>query len=154
MKLTLSFYSSRFSYMTKKSWQTLKYLENKKSFEDQMKDIFHHFWRAFSQANNTFFFGRSESDFKLEIPENLESFAMFLLFQMNFDLIISDLMPEIRWTFDRYWFLLAMKKKEGNLSFSVKVLSGYFSPTSKNIWHLSRSFCTAFNTMHEHISCH
>ena len=32
LKLTLSFQSSRFCYMTKKSWQKLRYLENEKSF--------------------------------------------------------------------------------------------------------------------------
>ena len=32
LKLTLSFWSSRFFYMTKKSWQKLKYLENEKGF--------------------------------------------------------------------------------------------------------------------------
>ena len=32
LKLTLSFWSSRFFFMTKKSWQKLKYLENEKSF--------------------------------------------------------------------------------------------------------------------------
>ena len=29
--------------MTKKSRQKFKYLENKKSFEDEIKNIFHHF---------------------------------------------------------------------------------------------------------------
>ena len=32
LKLSWSFKSSRFFYMTKKSWQKLKYLENEKSF--------------------------------------------------------------------------------------------------------------------------
>ena len=38
--------------MTKKLLQKLRYLENEKSFEDGIKSIFHHFSRAFSQANN------------------------------------------------------------------------------------------------------
>ena len=38
--------------MPKKSRQKLKYLENEKSFEDQIKNIFHHFWRAIIEANN------------------------------------------------------------------------------------------------------
>ena len=54
LKLTLSFLSSRFPYMTK-TWQKFKYLENEKSFEDEIKSIFHHFWRAFNQANNKLF---------------------------------------------------------------------------------------------------
>ena len=33
--------------MTKKSRQKLKYLENEKSFWDEKKSIFNHFWRAF-----------------------------------------------------------------------------------------------------------
>ena len=48
MKLILSFWSSRFCYMTKKSRQKFKYLENRKSFWREMKSIFHHFYRAFS----------------------------------------------------------------------------------------------------------
>ena len=43
--------------MTKKSWQKLKGCENEKSFEDEIKSIFHHFY--------TFFFGRWESDFNI-----------------------------------------------------------------------------------------
>ena len=44
--------------MTKKSRQKFKYLENEKSFEDELKSIFHQFYRAFNEANNTIFFGR------------------------------------------------------------------------------------------------
>ena len=46
--------------MPKKSRQKLKYLENKKRFEDEIKSIFHHFWRAAIEANKKFW----ESDFK------------------------------------------------------------------------------------------
>ena len=42
-KLTLSFWSSRFSTMTKKSWQKLKYFEDEKGFSDQIRSIFRHF---------------------------------------------------------------------------------------------------------------
>ena len=45
-------------YMTKKSWQKLKYLEKEKSFWDEIKIIFHNFLRAFSQAYNTKCFWR------------------------------------------------------------------------------------------------
>ena len=38
--------------MLKKSKQKSKYLENEKSFYDEMKSIFfHHFWRVFIEAN-------------------------------------------------------------------------------------------------------
>ena len=39
------------------SRQKFKYLENEKSFEDKIKNIFHHFGRAITEANK-FFFGR------------------------------------------------------------------------------------------------
>ena len=39
-----------FFYMTKKSRQ-FKDLENRKSFSDEIKSIFHHFYRAFIEAN-------------------------------------------------------------------------------------------------------
>ena len=44
--------------MTKKSRQNLKYLENKKRFEDETKSIFHHFLMAFIEANETIIFER------------------------------------------------------------------------------------------------
>ena len=40
--------------MSKKSWQKLKY-QNEKSFKDEIKNIFHHFLRGFNQTNNKFF---------------------------------------------------------------------------------------------------
>ena len=36
----------------------LKYLEDEKSFSDETKIIFDHFYRVFNQTNNTNFFGR------------------------------------------------------------------------------------------------
>ena len=57
-----------FSYMTKKTWQKRKYLENEKSFLDEIKTNFHHFWRALNEANNNFF-GRWESEFKYVFDE-------------------------------------------------------------------------------------
>ena len=53
---------SRFSYMTKKSWQKLKYLGNETSFWDETECIFHHF-KGLSIKKITNFFGRWESDF-------------------------------------------------------------------------------------------
>ena len=35
--------SNHFCYMTKKSWQKLKYVENEKSFWGEIKNIFHYF---------------------------------------------------------------------------------------------------------------
>ena len=37
--------------MIKKSRQKFKYLENEKSFQDEIKSIFHHFGRAIIEAN-------------------------------------------------------------------------------------------------------
>ena len=37
--------------MPKKSRQKFKYLENEKSFSDEIKSIFDHFWRAIIEAN-------------------------------------------------------------------------------------------------------
>ena len=45
-------------YMTRKSKQKLKYLENEKSFQDEIKRIFHNFLRAFIEANEANFFER------------------------------------------------------------------------------------------------
>ena len=41
--------------MTKKLRQTFKYLENDKSFYDEIKRIFHHFSWTFNEANKTIF---------------------------------------------------------------------------------------------------
>ena len=38
--------------MNKTSWQKLKYLENGKSFQDEIKSISHYFKGDFNQANN------------------------------------------------------------------------------------------------------
>ena len=54
--------------MLKKSRQKSKYLENEKSFYDEMKSIFfHHFWRVFIEANKKMFFERWQSDFNLKL---------------------------------------------------------------------------------------
>ena len=42
--------------MTKKSRQKFKCLENIKSFYDEMKITFHHFYRIFTEVNKTNFF--------------------------------------------------------------------------------------------------
>ena len=39
--------------MTKKLCQKLKYLENEKSFSDEIKRIFHHRYRPLNEAKNT-----------------------------------------------------------------------------------------------------
>ena len=41
--------------MTKKSRQKFKYLENEKSFYDEIKSIFHHCGRAITEANKKIF---------------------------------------------------------------------------------------------------
>ena len=45
--------------MAKKSRQRFEYLENEKSFEDEIKTIFHNFRRAIIEANKFFFQGES-----------------------------------------------------------------------------------------------
>ena len=47
--------------MIKMSRQKFKYLENEKSFEDEMKSIFHHFKRTFIEANNKKKFSEGKS---------------------------------------------------------------------------------------------
>ena len=42
-EVNLIFLIKPFFWMTKMSWQKLKYLENKKSFWDEIKNFFHHF---------------------------------------------------------------------------------------------------------------
>ena len=42
--------------MTKKLRQKFKYLENEKNFYDEIKSIFHHFYKAFIEANKKNFF--------------------------------------------------------------------------------------------------
>ena len=54
MNLTLSFESSRI----RKLGQKFKYLENEKSFSDEVKSIFVHFKKAFIEAYKTIFSGR------------------------------------------------------------------------------------------------
>ena len=41
--------------MLKKSRLKFKYLENKMSFEDEVKNIFHHVWTAIIEANKKVF---------------------------------------------------------------------------------------------------
>ena len=48
VETNLIFLNKPFCYMTKKSRQKFRYLENKKSFWCEIKSIFHHLLRAFS----------------------------------------------------------------------------------------------------------
>ena len=64
LRLTLSFQSSLFSYMAKKSLQKRIYLDNEKRIKDGIKSIFHHF-KGLSVKQITRFFERWESDFKV-----------------------------------------------------------------------------------------
>ena len=41
--------------MPKKLRQTFTYLENEKSFWDELKSIIHYFWRAIAEAKKIFF---------------------------------------------------------------------------------------------------
>ena len=53
-----------------KSREKCKNLENEKSFRDEIKSIFHHFWRAIIEAIKKNFFGGWESDFNNNIFYN------------------------------------------------------------------------------------
>ena len=71
VRLNVSFWSSRFFNMSKKSRQKFKNLENEKSFKGEIKSTSHHFRMDFIEGN---FFGRWEPDFNIanDIPlENL-----------------------------------------------------------------------------------
>ena len=48
--------------MPKKLRQKFKYLENEKSFQDEIKNILHHFWKTIIEANNFFFLGGGEGE--------------------------------------------------------------------------------------------
>ena len=71
-EISHSFLFKSFFYITKKSSQKCKYLKNKKSFWNEIKDIFHQFNRAFSEVNKSNFSGRWESDFNWSV-----SFVVF-----------------------------------------------------------------------------
>ena len=62
--INLIFLIKPFFYMPKKSWQKLKYPDSEKSFSDEVKNIFYHFWRAIIKANKEILFGGWESDFE------------------------------------------------------------------------------------------
>ena len=64
-----------FCYMTKKSRQKFKYLENKKSFWDEIKSIFHHFQRAFNCQK---LFQTWECAFKQKMSTNQDQFPCFV----------------------------------------------------------------------------
>ena len=59
---------------TKISWERKELLR---------RNIFHHFYRAFNEANNTIYFGRWESDFKLQLYQNYMDYDYTLELQFN-----------------------------------------------------------------------
>ena len=60
--------------MNKRLRQKFKYLENKKGFDDKIKSIFHHFQRAFIEANKIIFL---EGESPTLISPNLTSQRYF-----------------------------------------------------------------------------
>ena len=50
--------------MTKKARLKFQYLENEKSFQDEIKMLIHHFQRAFFEVSKTFFLEGESSTFK------------------------------------------------------------------------------------------
>ena len=64
IEIILSFLIKPFSHRAKKSGQKLKYFNNEKSFQNEIS-VFHHFQRAFIEANKTNFFGSWEPYFNI-----------------------------------------------------------------------------------------
>ena len=60
-EVNLIFLIKPFFYISKKLRQKFRYLENEKSFSDETKSIFHHFWRDTTEANKNCFFLEGES---------------------------------------------------------------------------------------------
>ena len=86
--------------MTKKSRQKLQYLENEKSFKDEIKSIFHLFWRAIIEANNTVFFGRWESNFKSDHTEScltVTRLAWMYFFCLQLQTLANQLYGVMAW---------------------------------------------------------
>ena len=54
--------------MPKNSRQKFKYIENEKSFWDEIKSIFHQFWRAVIEANNKIFFEGESPTLTTNVP--------------------------------------------------------------------------------------
>ena len=44
-----------FFYMLKSQDKKFKYLENEKNFQDEIKSLFHHFWRTIIEASKNIF---------------------------------------------------------------------------------------------------
>ena len=63
-EITLIFLIKPFFCMTKNSRQKFKYLENEKSFSEK-KIVFHYFYRAFIEANQTFFLESESLNLKI-----------------------------------------------------------------------------------------
>ena len=90
----MNFEINRFLNITKKSRQIFKYLENEKSFLDEIKTIFHHFGRAIIEANKKFF---------LEGESATLSVYNFFLPPCIKGLIIATSLLKIK--FNKYFFL-------------------------------------------------
>ena len=65
--------------MAKRSWQKLKYLENEKSFYDEI-NIFHHFWRAYNEINSTIFLKGENPTLN---PTYMKDIFLSVLFQIR-----------------------------------------------------------------------
>ena len=115
--------------------QKFKYLENKKSFWDEIKSIFHYFWRAIIKKN--FFFGRWESDFEGKISNLMERSCCF-------------------WYYNKYlqkWSILLLKiffkpfqDGEGDGTTTPPILTNFSPVTSANVGISPQNFLTfSFN---------
>ena len=75
--------------MPKKTRQKLKYIENEKSFQDEIKSTSHHFWRAIIETNNKKWFLGGESP----------TLSKLIWFAYSYSQI--DEFYKIFWKFDR-----------------------------------------------------
>ena len=110
--------------MFKKLLQKLGYLEKEKSFYDEIKINFHHFYWAFSQANNTNFFGRWDADFKWFRMIMTTAIMMMLQFPSTFfskTYFCNNISISIR---NKYKIL-----KTRNYSVLRKIILRYFIPS-------------------------
>ena len=87
-----------FFYLPKKSRQKFKYLENEKSFYNEIKSIFHQFWRAVIETNKKFFFGMRQFDFKTTAMIPFQSTQDFCMHNQTY-LIIWNVLINIWWSF-------------------------------------------------------
>ena len=87
-KINLTFLIEPFFLNDQTVKPKIKYLENEKSFSDEIKSIFHHFWRAIIEANKKNYF----EDVSLTLNEiQATKFQNRGLNPLNQGLVLKDL---------------------------------------------------------------